>query len=107
MSCSLKNIYLRRETFLYPSRHINKICYTRVSMNTVTVIHNVVTAFGRNIIHSSVREISLNDHYMVYCIRKFNITVLKGNKVIKTYQMKNFTEEAFLADVSDTDLHCH
>ena len=37
---------------------------------------------------------------MVYCIRKFNGAVEKGHKVIKTRRMKNFNEEAFLADVS-------
>ena len=37
---------------------------------------------------------------MVYCIRKFNGTVEKGHKNIKTRKMKNFNEEAFLADVS-------
>ena len=37
---------------------------------------------------------------MVYCIRKFNGAVEKGHKKIKTRKMKNFNEEAFLADVS-------
>ena len=37
---------------------------------------------------------------MVYCIRKFNGAVEKGHKMIKTRKMKNFNEEAFLADVS-------
>ena len=42
----------------------------------------------------------LSDHYMVYCIRKFNGAVEKGHKMIKTRKIKNFSEEAFLADVS-------
>ena len=37
---------------------------------------------------------------MVYCIRKFNGAVDKDHKVIKTRKMKNFNEDAFLADVS-------
>ena len=37
---------------------------------------------------------------MVYCIRKFNGAVEKGHKMIKTRKMKNFNEEAFLADFS-------
>ena len=42
----------------------------------------------------------MGDHCMVYCIRKFNGEVEKDHKVIKTRKMKNFNEDAFLADVS-------
>ena len=37
---------------------------------------------------------------MVYCIRKFNVAVEKGHKMIKTRKMKNFNEQAFLSDVA-------
>ena len=37
---------------------------------------------------------------MVYCVQKFNGAEEKGHKVIKTRKMKNFNEEAFLADIS-------
>ena len=37
---------------------------------------------------------------MVYCIRNFNRAVEKGHNMIKTRKMKNFNENAFLADVS-------
>ena len=73
---------------------------TRVTLDTATVIDHVATTCPRNIIKSGVLEVSLSDHYMVYCIRKFNGTVEKGHKKIKTRKMKNFNEEAFLADVS-------
>ena len=48
-----------------------------------------------------VREVSLSDHYMVYCIRKFNGAVEKDHKKIKTRNMKHFSENQFLCDVSD------
>ena len=73
---------------------------TRVTLNTATVIDHVAITCPRNIIKSGVLEFSLSDHYMVYCIRKFNGAVEKGHKKIKTRKMKNFNEEAFLADVS-------
>ena len=73
---------------------------TRVTLDTATVIDHVATTCPRNIIKSGVLEVSLSDHYMVYCIRKFNGAVEKGHKKIKTRKMKNFNEEAFLADVS-------
>ena len=56
--------------------------------------------FARNILKSGVHEVSMSDHYVVYCIRKFNGAVEKGHKMIKTRKMKNFREEAFLADDS-------
>ena len=73
---------------------------TRATLDTATVIDHVASTCPRNIIKSGVLEVSLSDHYMVYCIRKFNGAVEKGHKKIKIRKMKNFTEEAFLADVS-------
>ena len=73
---------------------------TRVTVNTSTIIDHIATTCPRNIVHSGVYEVSLSDHYMVYCIRKFNGAVEKGHKLIKTRKMKNFNEEAFLQDIS-------
>ena len=38
---------------------------------------------------------------MVYCIRKFNGAVEKDHTKIKTRNMKHFSENQFLCDVSD------
>ena len=73
---------------------------TRVTLTTSSIIDHVATTCARNIVKSGVQEVSLSDHYMVYCIRKFNGAVEKGHKMIKTRKMKNFNKEAFLADVS-------
>ena len=73
---------------------------TRVTLVTATVIDHVATTCPRNIIKSGLLGVSLSDHYVVYCIRKFNGAVEKGHKNIKTRKMKNFNEEAFLADAS-------
>ena len=73
---------------------------TRVILNTSSTIDHIATTCARNIVKSGVHEISLGDHYMVYCVRKFNGAVGKGHKMIKTRKMKYFNEEAFLADVS-------
>eukprot|EP00112_Aurelia_sp_Birch-Aquarium-sp1_P026252 Seg92.2 transcript_id=Seg92.2/GoldUCD/mRNA.D3Y31 product="hypothetical protein" protein_id=Seg92.2/GoldUCD/D3Y31 len=59
-----------------------------------------LTTCARNIVKSGVHEVFLSDHYMVYCIRKLNGAAEKGHRRIKTRKMKNFNEEAFLADVS-------
>ena len=73
---------------------------TRVTLTTSSIIDHVATTCARNIVKSGVHEVSLSDHYMVYCIRKFNGAVEKGHKMIKTRKMKNFNKEVFLADVS-------
>ena len=43
---------------------------------------------------------ALSEHYLVYCIRKFNGAVIKDHKVIKTRKMNKFDEGHFLNDVS-------
>ena len=73
---------------------------TRVTLATSSIIDHVATTCARNILNSGVHEVSMSDHYMVYYIRRFNDAVDKGHKMIKTRKMKNFCEEAFLADVS-------
>ena len=73
---------------------------TRVTPTTSSIIDHIATTYARNIVKSGVHEVSMSDHYMVYCIRKFNGAVEKDHKMIKTRKMKNFNEDAFLADVS-------
>ena len=73
---------------------------TRVTPTTSSTIDHIATTCARNIVKSGVQEISLSDHYMVYCVWKFKGVVEKGHKMIKTWKMKIFNEEAFLTDVS-------
>ena len=72
----------------------------RVTLTTSSIIDHIATTSARNIVKSGVYEVSMSDHDMVYCIRKFNGAVEKGHKMITTRKMKNFNEESFLADVS-------
>ena len=73
---------------------------TRVTLGTASIIDHVATTCARNIVKSGVHEVSLSDHYMVFCIRKYNGAVEKDHKMIKTRKMKNFDELAFLPNVS-------
>ena len=73
---------------------------TRVTLTTSSIIDHIATTSARNIVKSGVYEVSMNDNYMVYCIRKFNGAVEKGHKMIKTRKMKNLNQESFLADLS-------
>ena len=89
--CNLFGLFILKQLIEEP---------TRVTLNTSTIIDHIATTCARNITKSGVHEVSLSDHFMVYCVRRFNGAVEKGHKVIKTRNMKNFNEEAFLADVS-------
>ena len=70
------------------------------TLDTSSIIDHIATTCARNIVKSGVHEVSMSDHYMVYCIRKFNGAVEKSHKMIKTRKMKNFNEQAFLSDVA-------
>ena len=74
---------------------------TRATCSSSTIIDHIATSCVRNIMESGVYEVSMSDHYMVYCIRKFNGAVERDHKIIKTRKMKNFDQDAFLCDVSN------
>ena len=61
---------------------------TRVTLTTSSINDHIATTSARNIVKSGVYEVSMSDHYMVYCIRKFNGAVEKDNKMIKTQKTK-------------------
>ena len=67
---------------------------------TRVTIDHIATTCTRDIIKVGVREVSLSDHYMMYCIRKFNGAVEKDHKKMKTRNMKHFLDNQFLRDVS-------
>ena len=45
---------------------------TRATSSSSTIIDHIATSCNSNIIESGVYEVSMSDHYMVYCIRNFN-----------------------------------
>ena len=72
---------------------------TRVTLETATIIDHIATTCARDIVGVGVHEVSLSDHFMVYCIRRFSGAVEKDHKQIKTRSMRNFKEDEFLSDV--------
>ncbi len=76
---------------------------TRETLTSKTLIDHIATTNQSNIVLSDVREVSLSDHYMVYCVRKFRGASKKQHKFIFTRQMKNFREENFLNDLKSVD----
>ena len=73
---------------------------TRVTANSSSIIDHIATTSPRNIVTAGVIPISLSDHFMVFCVRKFEGGVIKDHKTIKTRRMKNFNEQMFLNDVA-------
>ena len=73
---------------------------TRVTANSSFSIDHIATTSPRNIVTAGVIPISLSDHFMVFCVRKFEGGVIKDHKRIKTRRMKNFNEQMFLNDVA-------
>ena len=73
---------------------------TRVTLTTPTLIDHIATFCIGSILEAGVHEITLSDHYLIFCIRKLNAFNSGGHKTIRTRNMKKFNEEAFLADVA-------
>ena len=72
---------------------------TRVTLTTSALIDHIATTFTDNIVDSGVQKVALSDHYMV-CKRKLNDAVSESHTMISTRNIKNFHQEAFLADVA-------
>ena len=52
-----------------------------------------------------MHEISVSDHFIVYCIRKLNGTIEKCHEIIKTQKITRFNELAFLSDVASHEVN--
>ena len=73
---------------------------TRITANSSSIIDHIAATSPRNIVKAGVIPISLSDHFLVFCVRKFEGGVIKDHKTIKTRRMKNFNEQMFLNDVA-------
>ena len=56
--------------FYYKREHICPILQ-RETLHTSTLIDHVAVSDPRNIVDSGILKITMSDHYMVFCIRKF------------------------------------
>ena len=62
---------------------------TRVTLDSSTTIDHIATSY---ILKSGVYKVTMSDHYMVYCVRKFNGKLKKNiwTRMMKTFQKKHF-----------------
>ena len=89
--CELYNLFSLKQLIEEP---------TRETLSSSTLIDHIATSSPSNIVESGVLQISMSDHFMVFCIRKSNSSLQKEHKMIKSRMMKNFNEQAFLGDVA-------
>ena len=73
---------------------------TMISLTTSSLIDHIATTRPNNIIDSGALQVSMSDHYSIYCLKKLNGARRKDHKVIKTRSMNIFDATAFLTDVS-------
>ena len=57
---------------------------TRETLNSSTLIDHVATTNKSNVVVAGVHEISISDHYLIYCVRKFRGS---AKKCIRTSQL--------------------
>ena len=93
---------LRELYDLFDTKQIIKVP-TRVTLDRSTLIDHIATTNRNNITESGVLKIGLSDHYLVYCVRKLRGGVKHQHKYITSRQLKNFSQEAFLSDLSEVD----
>ena len=68
-------------------------------MSTSSIIDHIATNCTKYFIKSGVHKVTMSDHFMVYCVRKFNGAVVKSQNILKTREMKNVKEGEILSDV--------
>ena len=73
---------------------------TRVSLGSRTIVDHVATNFELNIINYGVIRVSVSDHYLVYCLRRFNGSLKRDHKFINTRTMTRFSHKECLDDVA-------
>ena len=57
---------------------------TRVTLDSSPTIDHIATSSPRNILQSGVYKVTMSDHYIVYCVRKFNGNLKKDHKNIRS-----------------------
>ena len=76
---------------------------TRETCRTSTLIDHIAVSAASNIVESGVLKVSLSDHYMIFCVRKYRGALKGQHKKVTTRQMKDFDQNSFLSDISSVD----
>ena len=76
---------------------------TRETCHTSTLLDYIAVSTASNIVESGVLKVSLSDHNMIFCVRKYRRALKGQHKNITTRQMKDFDQKSFLSDISSID----
>ena len=78
--------------------------YTRVTRNSSTTVDLIFSNSKSKISKSCVVEVSMSDHYMIYCVLgKPSCNDNGSHKYKRGRSLKKFDEEAFRKDMNDID----
>ena len=61
---------------------------TRVTPNRSSILTHIATTSPSNIFEAGVHKLFISDHYMVFCVRKFEGAMKKYSKIIQPRSMK-------------------
>ena len=89
------NLYQCHQTIVEP---------TRVTKNTATTIDLFITNNPNMYAHSRVCQLGINDHSLIYAIRKFYIPKSSAT-IIMSRQFRSFHEDAFSYDLNLAPWH--
>ena len=74
--------------------HQTIVDLTRVTKNTATTIDLFITNNPNMYAHSRVCQLGINDHSLIYAIRKFSISKRRA-RIIISRKFRNFNGDAF------------
>ena len=73
---------------------------TRVTPNRSSIFNHIATTSPSKIYKAGMHKLFISDHFMVFCVLKFEGALTKDSKMFQTRSMKNPDKDAFLADVA-------
>ena len=87
--------HIKRLIDLYQSFELKQLITepTQKTENTSTIIDQIAFSNTNNIVESGVVNAAISDHYVVYCVRKYQGRIIHNHKHIHTRQLKNINKE--------------
>ena len=74
---------------------------TRVTDNSSSLLHHVLTNSTYRISQSGVVDTGLSDHQLIYCTRKVNQAKSNTHKYIRTRSLKNYSQSSYLEKLNE------
>ena len=72
----------------------------RVTPNRSSILDHIASTSQTNRFEAGLHKLFIFDHYMEFCVRKFEGALKKDSKIVQTRSMKNFDRDAFFTDIT-------